>query len=81
MQEQAIALHGVSLLCMLPLNQQTADQCSALCGDAHSGTIYRLDVANPSATPQIVAKGVRNSVGLEHHPDTKVRCCRPAYLL
>lgn len=46
------------------------------CGAAAAaGTIYRLNVANPNAAPVVVATGVRNSVGLEHHPDTKVRCC------
>jgi hypothetical protein len=51
--------------------------CSCVC----AGTIYRLDVDNPSSAPVMVAQGVRNSVGLEHHPDTKVSLewlCLPA---
>ncbi|KAF6265897.1 hypothetical protein COO60DRAFT_1633308 [Scenedesmus sp. NREL 46B-D3] len=35
------------------------------------GSIVRLDVDAPGSAVQSVARGVRNSVGLEHHPDTQ----------
>ena len=34
-------------------------------------SITRLDVSKPGATPEIYANGVRNSVGMTWHPETK----------
>lgn len=60
----------------IPCNACEVDDPAAPAGDGGTGkfrygTIYRLNVANPNAAPVVVATGVRNSVGLEHHPDTK----------
>ena len=42
-----------------------------LSDDPIFASITRLDVSKPGATPEIYANGVRNSVGMTWHPETK----------